>query len=73
MSESHVDGSILAGRFLAMLNDHNADAVDDFVSIDYINHNAFVEDGAKATGSSGPIFHGRSRYHGDDGGSGGGR
>jgi steroid delta-isomerase-like uncharacterized protein len=45
MSESHVEGSILAGRFLQMLNDHNADAVDDFVSIDYSNHNAFVEDG----------------------------
>jgi len=45
MSESHVDGTVLAERFLGMLNDHDADAVDDFVSVDYINHNAFVDDG----------------------------
>jgi steroid delta-isomerase-like uncharacterized protein len=47
MSET-VDGGVLAERFLAMLNDHNPDAVDDFVSVDYINHNAFVEDGREA-------------------------
>jgi steroid delta-isomerase-like uncharacterized protein len=43
-----VDGRVLAERFLAMLNDHNADAVDDFVSVDYVNHNAVVEDGREA-------------------------
>jgi steroid delta-isomerase-like uncharacterized protein len=47
MSET-VDGGALAERFLAMLNDHNPDAVDDFVSVDYVNHNAFVEDGREA-------------------------
>ncbi len=48
MSASHDDGSVLAERFLGMLNDHNPDAVDDFVAVDYINHNAFVEDGREA-------------------------
>ena len=45
MSASQHDGSVLAERFLGMLNDHDPDAVDDFVAVDYINHNAFVEDG----------------------------
>jgi steroid delta-isomerase-like uncharacterized protein len=45
MSASQNDGSVLAERFLGMLNDHDPDAVDDFVAVDYINHNAFVEDG----------------------------
>ena len=45
MSEPEVAGTILAERFLAMLNSHDADAVDDFVSVDYINHNAFVAPG----------------------------
>jgi len=45
MAENQVDGAVLAGRFLQMLNDHDPDAVDSFVAVDYINHNAFVEDG----------------------------
>ena len=47
MSET-VEGSVLAERFLRMLNDHNPDAVDDFVAVNYINHNDFVEDGREA-------------------------
>jgi steroid delta-isomerase-like uncharacterized protein len=38
----------LAEIYLAMLNDHDPDAVDHFVAVDYINHNAFVEDGREA-------------------------
>jgi steroid delta-isomerase-like uncharacterized protein len=45
MSETYVDGRVLAERFLAMLNDRDPDAVDGFVAVDYINHNAFVEQG----------------------------
>ena len=45
MSETKSTGAVLAERFLRMLNDHNPDAVDDFVAVDYINHNEFVEDG----------------------------
>jgi len=45
MSTSQSEGSILAERYVQMLNNHNPDAVDGFVAVDYINHNAFVEDG----------------------------
>ena len=38
----------LAERFLAMLNNHDPSAVDDFVAVGYVNHNAFVEDGRDA-------------------------
>ena len=48
MSACQNDGRVLAERLLAMLIDHNADAVDDFVSVDYVNHNAVVEDGREA-------------------------
>jgi predicted ester cyclase len=45
MSTSQSEGSILAERYVQMLISHNPDAVDGFVALDYINHNAFVEDG----------------------------
>jgi predicted ester cyclase len=48
MSSEQNDGSTLAERFVAMLNDHDPNAVDGFVSIDYINHNSFVENGREA-------------------------
>jgi len=48
MSARQNEGSVLAERFVGMLNDHDPDAVDTFVSVDYINHNAFVEDGREA-------------------------
>jgi steroid delta-isomerase-like uncharacterized protein len=48
MAESQNDERILAERFVTMLNDHDPDAVDAFVSVDYINHNPFVGDGREA-------------------------
>ena len=42
------DGQRLAETYLAMLNTHNADLVDDFVAEGYRNHNAFVADGREA-------------------------
>src|SRR5262249_47393034 len=48
MRDSQTDGRTLAERYLKGLNDHNPDAVDDFLSFDYINHNAFVADGREA-------------------------
>ena len=45
MNPSQADGRTLAGRYLAMLNDHDPDGVDGFVAVDYINHNPMVEDG----------------------------
>jgi steroid delta-isomerase-like uncharacterized protein len=48
MSLSQEEGRELATRFLNMLNDHDPDAVDTFVAVDYINHNAFVPDGREA-------------------------
>jgi steroid delta-isomerase-like uncharacterized protein len=38
----------LAETFLTMLNSHDSDIVDRFVAVDYINHNAFVNDGREA-------------------------
>lgn len=38
----------LAEAYLAMLNQHDPDAVDRFVAVDYINHNPFVPDGREA-------------------------
>jgi predicted SnoaL-like aldol condensation-catalyzing enzyme len=48
MTDSQADGRILAERYLTMLNEHNPDGVDGFVSADYINHNQFVENGREA-------------------------
>ena len=42
------DHQQLAERYLAMLNEHDADAVDSFVATSYINHNPFVADGREA-------------------------
>lgn len=39
------DGHHLADIYLSMLNTHDPDLVDQFVGVDYRNHNAFVEDG----------------------------
>jgi steroid delta-isomerase-like uncharacterized protein len=38
----------LAQRFVAMLNEHDPDAVDGFVAVGYINHDPFVADGREA-------------------------
>ena len=38
----------LADTYLTMLNTHEPDLVDQFVAVDYVNHNAFVADGREA-------------------------
>jgi len=38
----------LAETFLKLLNTHDPDLVDQFVAMDYINHNPFVADGREA-------------------------
>ena len=38
----------LAERYLAMLNQHDPDAVESFVAVGYINHNPFVGNGREA-------------------------
>src|SRR5262249_24306758 len=48
MTDTHTDGRRLAERYLKGLNDHDPDAVDGFVAVDYVNHNAFVADGREA-------------------------
>jgi steroid delta-isomerase-like uncharacterized protein len=48
MTGSQTDGRTLAERYLKGLNDHDPDAVDGFLTVDYINHNAFVADGREA-------------------------
>lgn len=40
--------SSLAEVYLTMLNTHDHDLVDEFVAVDYINHNAVVADGREA-------------------------
>ena len=42
------DHQQLAERYLAMLNQHDPDAVEGFVAVGYINHNPFVADGREA-------------------------
>jgi steroid delta-isomerase-like uncharacterized protein len=42
------DQQQLAERYLAMLNQHDPQAVDGFVAVGYLNHNAFVADGREA-------------------------
>ena len=48
MTETDNDGRTLAERYLRGLNDHDPDAVDGFVALDYVNHNAYVTDGREA-------------------------
>src|SRR6516225_8336226 len=48
MTDSRTDGRTLAARYLKGLNDHDPDADDGFVAVDYINHNQFVADGREA-------------------------
>jgi steroid delta-isomerase-like uncharacterized protein len=48
VTDSKTDGRTLAERYLKGLNDHDPDAVDGFVAVDYVNHNAFVADGREA-------------------------
>jgi predicted SnoaL-like aldol condensation-catalyzing enzyme len=55
------NGQQLADTYLSMLNTHDPSLVDQFVGVEYRNHNAFVEDGregnrtdVKGIGSSGP-------------------
>ena len=42
------DHQPLAERYLAMLNQHDPNAVEGFVAAGYINHNPFVADGREA-------------------------
>ncbi len=39
------DGRQLVDVYVEMLNTRNPDLVDDFVAVEYVNHNAFVADG----------------------------
>jgi steroid delta-isomerase-like uncharacterized protein len=48
MTTNQNDERILVERFVAMLNNHDPDAVDGFVAVGYINHNPFVGDGREA-------------------------
>ena len=48
MTASQTDGRTLAARYLAMLNNHDPDAVDGFVAAGYIDHDHFVADGREA-------------------------
>ena len=48
MTDGQTDGRTLAARYLKGLNDHDPDAVDGFVAVDYVNHNEFVADGREA-------------------------
>ena len=41
-------GQQLVDTYVAMLNTHEASMVDQFVGEDYVNHDAFVDDGRKA-------------------------
>ncbi len=43
-----MDAQQLAETYLAMLNTHDPNLVDQFVAEDYVNHNAFVADGRVA-------------------------
>ncbi|MBJ7330307.1 MAG: ester cyclase [Solirubrobacteraceae bacterium] len=45
---SIVEHRELAATFVQMLNTHDPDLVDRFVAVDYVNHNAFVDDGREA-------------------------
>jgi predicted ester cyclase len=38
----------VAHAFADLMNGHDPNAVDGFVAVDYVNHNAFVEDGREA-------------------------
>jgi len=49
MNPSQADGRTLAGRYLAMLNDHDPDGVDGFVAVDYINTIRWWRTDVKAT------------------------
>jgi len=40
--------STVAHAFADLMNGHDPDAVDGFVAVDYVNHNAFVADGREA-------------------------
>jgi len=42
------NGHELAETFVTMLNTHDPDLVDQLMTEDYINHNAFVDDGREA-------------------------
>jgi len=48
MTDSQTDGRTLAARYLKGLNDHDPEAADGYLAVNYINHNAFVEDGREA-------------------------
>ena len=43
-----MDPRVLADKYLEMLNTHDADLVDAFIAVDYVNHNVVVPDGRAA-------------------------
>ena len=47
-STTHRRFATVAHAFADLMNGHDPDAVDGFVADDYINHNAFVDDGREA-------------------------
>ena len=48
MTDTQTDGRTLAARYLKGLNNHDPDAANGYLAVNYINHNAFVEDGREA-------------------------
>jgi steroid delta-isomerase-like uncharacterized protein len=56
MRDGQTDGRMLAERYLNGLNEHDPDAVDGFVAVDYINHNAYVADGREANRAWWAVF-----------------
>ena len=53
MTDSQTDGRMLAARYLKGLNDHDPDAVDGFVAVDYINTTRSWKTDVKPTAPSG--------------------
>ena len=47
-SSSTVGSPTVAHAFADLMNGHDPDAVDGFIAVDYVNHNAFVDDGREA-------------------------
>jgi predicted ester cyclase len=48
MSSTEHSTKTVAHAFADLMNGHDADAVDGFITEDYVNHNYFVEDGREA-------------------------
>ncbi len=48
MNSTEHSTKTVAHAFADLMNGHDADAVDGFITEDYVNHNYFVEDGREA-------------------------